>query len=114
MSNTTTQIKFTIDSDIVAAFKARCSSQGISMTSVIRKWMSERQPIKNIKSNPLTGPKRRKAVFEIIGLLDEILLMEEKYRDAIPEQFTQRYEWADHKCEHIAEAIDSLKEAFYQ
>ena len=112
MPNKMTQIKFSIDSDIVSVFKARCSSKGISMTSVIRDWMIDRQPTGIIKPHTLSRPKRRRAVAEIIGLLEDVLEREEQYRDSIPEQFAQRYEWSDHACEHIAEAVDSLREAF--
>jgi hypothetical protein len=107
-----TQIKFTIESDIVSAFKARCTSKGVSMTAVIRKWMSNLQPTIEVGRGACTRSKRRKAVVEIVGLLSEVLEMEEQYRDSIPEQFTQRYEWADHACEHISEAIAALEEAF--
>jgi len=34
-----TQVKFTIKSDVVAGFKARCASKGVSMTSAVRQWM---------------------------------------------------------------------------
>ena len=112
MNDNMTQIKFTIESDIVATFKARCTSKGVSMTSVIRQWMSARQPTREVKATVLSRPKRRKAVVEIIGLLNEILEMEEQYRDSIPEQFAQRHEWSGHACEHLAEAIEYLEEAF--
>jgi len=49
---------------------------------------------------------------KVIAQLDGILELEEQYRDSIPEQFTQRHEWSDHACEHLAEAIDNLREAF--
>jgi hypothetical protein len=114
MSNSTTQIKFTIDSGIVSAFKARCASEGISMTSVIRQWMGEQQPVGYLKLKTSSRPKRRKAVSDIVSLLNEVLVMEERYRDSIPEQFPQRYECSDRSCEYISEAIDALKEAFCQ
>ena len=112
MPNRTTQIKFTIDSDIVSTFKASCASKGVSMTSAVRQWMTECYPARDTKAKILSRPHRRRAVAKIIGSLSEILEMEEQYRDSIPEQFAQRYEWSDHTCEYIAEAIDSLREAF--
>jgi hypothetical protein len=112
MQDRMTQIKFTIDSDIVSTFKARCAAKGISMTSVVRQWMRTIKPTSVVKSTVLSRPKRRIAVVEIIGLLNDILEMEEQYRDSIPEQFAQRYEYSDHACEHLAEAIDCLREAF--
>ena len=109
----TTQIKFTIETDIVSSFKARCASDGVSMTSVIRQWMGSAQRVKNdVKIKTLTRPQRRKAVFEIIGLLNEVLEMESQYRDSIPEQFTQRHELSELTCEQLAEAITCLEEAF--
>ena len=65
-----------------------------------------------MKATVLSRQKRRKPVVEIIGLLNEILEMEEQYRDSIPEQFAQRHEWSGHACEHLAEAIEYLEEAF--
>jgi len=110
--NKKTQIKFTVDADIVAAFKARCAADGVSMTSAASQWMAAWQPIKCVEPKVLTRPKRRIAVMKVIAQLDGILELEEQYRDSIPEQFTQRYEWSDHACEHLAEAIDNLREAF--
>jgi len=112
MPNDTTQIKFTIDSDIVSVFKARCASNGVSMASVIRQWMIERQPTNDKAPKTLTRPKRRKTVAEIIDMLNEVLEMEEHYRDSIPEQFEQRIYGAEHACEQLAAAIDCLKDAY--
>ena len=112
MSDTMTQIKFTIETDIVSSFKTRCASEGISMTSVIRQWMSAQRLVKDVKHKMLTRPQRRKAVAETIGLLNEVLEMESQYRDSIPEQFTQRYELSDETCEQLAEAINFLEAAF--
>jgi hypothetical protein len=108
----TTQVKFTIDSDTVAAFKARCARENVSMTSVIRKFMKSGKQVKNVKVKTHTRPMRRKAVQEIIDLLSYILANEEVYRDTIPEQFSQRIEAADHACEQLSDSIASLEEAF--
>ena len=110
--NKMTQIKFTIDSNIVSAFKARCASEGVSMTSVIRQWMRDRQPTDVMKPKTSSRPKRRRVVAEIISSLGEVLEMEEQYRDSIPEQFAQRCELSNQACERIAEAINTLQEAF--
>jgi hypothetical protein len=112
MAKPMTQIKFTIDADIVAAFKARCTSTGASMASIIREWMSTQRPIKDSVPKISTRSQRRKAVSEIIGLLNGIFEMEEQYRDSIPEQFAQRYEQSDHTCEQLADAISLLEEVF--
>jgi hypothetical protein len=108
----TTQVKFTIEADIVSAFKARCAEAGVSMTSEVRQHMINCQPAKAVKTKALTRPMRRKAVAVIIGILNRILALESEYRDCIPEQFTDRYEVADHACEQLSEAISCLEEAF--
>ena len=112
MSGTATQVKFTIDSDIVSAFKARCAGESVSMTSVIRHYMKTCQPTKDVKTKMLTRPLRKRAVMEIIGLLNTIMELEAEYRDHIPEQFAQRYEDADRACGQLSEAIACLEDVF--
>ena len=107
-----TQVKFTIESDIVSTFKARCAAEGVSMTSVIRRWMETRQPVKDIKAKLSTRSGRKNAVTEHISLLNAVLEHEEQYRDLIPEQFAQRYETADHACGQLEEAIGLLEDAY--
>jgi hypothetical protein len=107
-----TQIKFTLESGLVAAFKARCVSEEISMTSAIRQLMASCQPIREAGVKTLTRPQRRKAVKYATELLNEVLRNEEAYRDAIPEQFDQRIETANEACECLAEAIDRLEDAY--
>jgi esterase/lipase len=112
MHNGMTQIKFTIESEIVAAFKTRCSSEGVSMASVVRQWMTTRQPVKNIITNTKTRPQRKIAVQELTDLLNSIMESESDYLDNIPEQFTQRIAAAEHACEKMGEAIECLEDAF--
>jgi len=106
------QIKFTLETDIVSTFKARCAEEGVSMTSEIRRFMKDCRPTRYRTLKILTRPQRKKAVLEIIVLLKNIMALEVDYRDAIPEQFAQRYETADQTCERLVEAISSLEEAF--
>ena len=113
MSRTMTQVKFTIDAEIVTAFKAQCESEGVSMASTICRWMKTGQPVKAVKIKMETRRHRRKAVMEIIRLLNAILEEESGYRDNIPEQFEQRVEAADYACDQLADAISSLEEAFF-
>jgi len=108
-----TQVKFTIEAEIVSAFKARCAYEGISMASTICQWMKEGQPINAVKIKTQTRPHRRKAVTEIIRLLNVVLEEESSYRDNIPEQFEQRVEAADYACDQLVEAISCLEEVFY-
>ena len=112
MPRETTQIKFTIDADIVSAFKLRCMSEGVSMASAVREWMKTSRPVKVTRPDTDTRPHRRKAVREIISLLEDIETRETEYRDNIPEQFSQRYDDADEACSKLSEAISSLEDAF--
>jgi hypothetical protein len=107
-----TQVKFTIESDIVSAFKARCAREEVSMTSIIRQYMITCQPSRAVKTKALTRPLRRKAVIDIIGRLNDIMELEMDYRDNIPEAFSQRYDAADNACTQLEEAISRLEEAF--
>jgi hypothetical protein len=112
MSADMTQIKFTIESNIVAAFKSRCAAEGTSMTAVIRRWMKTCHPSKDPKFGLLTRPQRRKAVQEIIGALNKLAESEGDYRDNIPEAFEQRREAAEHTCENFEEALGYLEDAY--
>ena len=105
-------MKFTIEADIVSAFKAQCASEGVSMAAAICRWMKTSQPFKAVKIKMDTRRHRRKAVAEIVGLLNALLAEESRYRDSIPEQFGQRIEAADYACDQLADAISSLEEAF--
>jgi len=110
--NNMEQIKFTIESEIIFAFKKRCKSEDISMTSVIRQFMKTCQPTKGFKSKIDTRPHRKKVISEIIAILNDVLANEEQYKNNIPEQFETRYEAADHTCEQLSEAISCLEDAF--
>ena len=112
MSDSMVQIKFTIDSDTVSVFKAKCVSEGISMASIISQFMKTCKPVKNPKIKTETRPLRKKAVIEIISLLEDIMQKEENYRDAIPDQFISRYETSDQTCEQLSQAISNLEEAY--
>jgi uncharacterized protein (DUF4415 family) len=112
MSKEMTQVKFTIEAEIVSAFKARCEGEGVKMTAEIRRFMQTHSPNREIKVKTLTRPQRKKTAREVICILNIVLGSEEGYRDRIPEEFTQRYEAAEHACEQLAEAIAYLEEAF--
>ena len=109
---TAIQAKFTIESDIVSDFKARCSSEGVSMASAIREFMRSGRPSKPFAIKTDTRAHRRETIQGIIGFLSEIMDSEACYRDSIPEQFTQRYESADEACERLSEAISTLEEVY--
>jgi hypothetical protein len=112
MGSEMTQVKFTIESDVASAFKARCAKEGVSMTSVIRQCMKTCQPARELKAKTLTRPLRRKAVAGIIGALNDIMESEAAYRENIPEQFEERHEAADRACDQLSEAIACLEDAF--
>jgi hypothetical protein len=112
MSKQKVQVKFTIDSQIAAAFKAHCVAQNVSMASVISKFMDAHCPTRNTNFRIETRPQRRKTIAQIILLLEEILSMEELYRDSIPEQFETRYETASQACEQLDQAVSCLEEAY--
>lgn len=112
MPKSMVQVKFTIDSKIASAFKARCASESVSMASVISRFMETSKPEKSKKENIGTRPQRKKAVLQYIGLLENVLYMEEQYREAIPEQFVSRYETANDTCGNLSEAISCLEDAY--
>jgi len=107
-----TQIKFTVESELVALFKSRCTAEGVSMTSVIRQWMKAGRPTKSAAARLCTRPGRRQTIREVIVVLESLLQREAEYRDAIPEVFQGRYETADHSCEQVEQAIACLEEAY--
>ena len=114
MKNEMTQIKFTIESDIVSVFKERCEAEGVSMASVVRQYMAGYIPVKTgggaAKTD--TRPHRRKVVRETVDLLEKVLQDEKAYRDAIPEVFKERRYSADSACEELKYAINCLRDAF--
>jgi len=106
------QIKFTIDAALADAFKARCASEGLSMTSVISQLIMACRPLKTAKPKMDTRGERKRAVLDTIAFLSRIMQREEEYRDVIPEQFQGRYETADQTCEQLSQAISCLEEAY--
>ena len=112
MPNGMTQIKFTIDTDTVSVFKARCASKGVSMASVVSQFMKTCRPAGSVIAKTDTRPLRKNAVLEIVGLLDGIMQKESDYRDNIPEQFHARRETAEEACEQLSQAVSCLEDAF--
>ena len=112
VSNSKVQVKFTIDSGTAAAFKSRCANNGVSMASVISKWMEIGQPANALAMKIDTRPQRRKTALWMIAWLEELLGREEQYKDAIPEQFETRYETSSHTCEQLEQALSFLEDAY--
>ena len=112
MPKTKVQCKFTVNADIAATFKARCANEGASMASVIQGFMKDCRPVRGAAEVLSTHPHRKKAVSEIIGLLNRILELEADYCENIPEQFYQRREAAEYTCGQLSESIACLEDAF--
>ena len=73
MANRMTQLKFTLEYDLVAAFKRRCASNGVSMASAIRQFMGTSAPKRDVCVKTITRPQRKKAVLCALKLLNEVL-----------------------------------------
>jgi len=108
-----TQVKVSVDSQIAAAFKSSCFSSGVSMASVLSKYMTTycAAPHKNGSDSSLsTKRQRRAAIAKVILQLQHILHSEESYRDRIPVnlQSSSLFDAADHWVSVLEEVIDSL------
>jgi len=87
MANGMTQIKITIETGMVSAFKACCASDCVSMILLIRQFIIGCGPVTASAPKTHTRPLHRKAVEMMIDLLKGVRDKNEEYRDAIPEQF---------------------------
>ena len=113
-----TQVKVSIPSELAAAFKASCSSKGVSMASELSRFMSaatsSRRASKHSNNLYNTRPQRRKALYSIVCQLDAIMDAEQCYLDNIPEnlQSSRFYVAAEHSISTIDEAVNILNEAY--
>jgi len=100
------------------AFKAACAAAGVSMASVLSKFMADysQTPIKSKTSNDIfaTRRKRRGVIKDIISQMEQLALAEERYRDNIPEnlQNSKTYDAADQSVSVLYEIIDLLGEIY--
>jgi len=114
------EIKASLDKDLVEQFKAKCKCEGASIASVLAMLMSEycgraTQQKKRKATFPHdTRPKRRKMASAIAGQLDDMLQSETVYRDNIPPNLQEsiRAEYSDYSIEKLSEALDALREAY--
>ena len=111
------QLKITVDKEIASAFKAACTTANVSMATVLTQFMTDysntaKTRKKQAAPDYSSRQRRRVATHAIIRQLSQIKSFEEEYMDKIPEQFTQRYEEAEHACNQLTEAIDCLEEVF--
>ena len=118
-ANHYTQLKISVDPELVAAFKAKCISEGVSMASEISKFMTVKTS--GVSSPPLvstlpygTRQKRRKAISKMIAMLTDIKDAEQGYLDRIPVnlQSSDLYEAAEETVGILEEAADILLEAY--
>ena len=113
-----TQIKVCIMPETADAFKAACAAAGVSMASVLSKFMADysQTPIKSKTSNDIfaTRRKRRGVIKDIISQMEQLALAEERYRDNIPEnlQNSKTYDAADQSVSVLYEIIDLLGEIY--
>jgi len=113
MGNSLTQVKFSIQQEIAAAFKAKCAAAGVSMASEISRFMSGHIP-KKTEPNVTTRQQRRRALSKAILLLEAIADAEQDYKDNIPInlQNSQRYEAAEQAASALEEALDILHNTY--
>jgi len=113
------QVKFSIDPDIAAAFKAACSAAGSSMAGAVSQFMAEYSKAAKACKAPTgadfsTRKKRRQAVSRMISQLEQIMDAEEGYMEAIPENLRNsvRYESAEESISSMEDALDKLAEIY--
>ena len=119
-----TQVKFYAEPKLAAAFKVACTAAGVSMASVMSKFMAEycnELPSQEKKKPPITTEldystrgKRRSALRRITAQIEALKDAEEGYRDRIPEnlQGSERYEAAERDVSLMETALESLSEAY--
>jgi len=123
------QLKISVNPDTATLFKAACAANNVSMAGVLSKFMDEYSHTDSkgerqsktgprAKDRPLnlfeTRRKRHDAVNNIKLQMEQLMIAEERYRDAIPEnlQGSKWYDAADHSIELIQEIIELLSEAY--
>jgi hypothetical protein len=113
-----TQVKFSLEPELVAAFKAMCAAEGVSMASEITRFMRMKtgcgQP-----AEPAAGPfgTRRKRSKEMKAVRNNIAAMleaEQRSMDRIPEslQGGGAYEMAEQTASVLEEALAILADAY--
>jgi hypothetical protein len=111
------QLKISVEPELADRFKLACTTDGVSMASEITKFMERRAGEKYAGPDRVrltTRRHRRKAVREVISLLNKTAQAEEAYRDNIPEnlQGSAAYESADAALSNIEDAVSVLEGVF--
>jgi len=113
-----TQVKVSVPKQIAAAFKANCSSAGVSMAGEIIRFMSGQigagNPEKKSAGAYSTRQQRRKALNSVIAQIQEIMDAEQNYMDNIPEnlQNSVSHDAAEQTVSALDEALSVLNEAY--
>ena len=117
-----TPIKVSVKKAIAQEFKDKCVERGVSQASILATAMiefsesepppQEEKPKTNEGSKFDTRRKRRKAVNDIIKILEDVLYAEEGYREGIHENFINRIETAESTIEMLQQALESLQDAY--
>ncbi len=108
-----TQVKVSVAPEIATAFKEKCLQNGVSMASVLSRFMSAQTypPLKPLYD---TRQKRRKALRGILDQLHAIKDAEQVYLDNIPPnlQSSKLFEAAELTVATLEEAISLLEDAY--
>ena len=113
-----TQVKVSVPSELAAAFKAKCAADGVSMASILSRFMSEVTSGRHAVNKPIdpykTRPQRRKALNTMIAQLGSIMDAEQFYLDNITEnlQNSRFYDAAERSIFAFDEALSVLTEAY--
>jgi hypothetical protein len=112
------QLKVSIDAKLVAAFKADCDTEGVSMAAriaaLIRAEVASPPVAPPVRPSLLTRRQRRQAARRCAKEAERILDAEEAYRERIPENLSggEAYCAADEAAAALSEAAELLYEAF--
>ncbi len=111
-----TQVKVSVKPEIAETFRNRCRAGGVSMAGELSRFMSgeTQKPSKNPAPSYGTRQRRRKALADLIRLLQAIYDAESAYMDNIPVnlQNSQVYESAERAVTAFNDALDILREAY--
>jgi len=113
------QLKISAPPDVAESFKSACAANGVSMASVIVRFMREYAALGAAPGKPKADPTatrrlRRKGVRAAIAAISDILDAEIRYLERIPESFhgSDAHVDAERSVEAMEAAIDALEEIY--
>jgi hypothetical protein len=112
------QLKVSVNPRIAAAFKQKCSNNGVSMAGVLSQYMALYSNISANNSLPpiktKTRADRRDSVKTLIAKLEQIRDAEDTYMDSIPDnlQSSPNFDAAEISVTALTEALDLLINAY--